>query len=431
MANSHLALEAVVRQDDQVIARCLLRRGRYVIGQERKNEIVADAASISGKHARLTVASDEHFFIEDLGSANGTFVDGRAIREITAVTLESQIALGQAALCFQRGGLPAAVFRHLPEGFLRASRYGIEKVMIEGRTSTIYEARDTVLHRRVAMKVLHRACQSNPTQVLAFVRENQIVAQLAHSCILPVYDFGLDGEIGLFTATRFVEGESLGELLAGMASADAQAPQATLHGLLLLFLRVCDAVAFAHARGVVHGSLHPDAVIFGRFGEVFVDHWGFATIGEPTEPEKGRIEAPEMTTRAPVSRCIAPEQAEAGSGIDPRADVYALGAILFRILTLRHWNAGESEAEIVARALQATPTPAEALAAAAPPGHLPGGVLPERLAAICARALSRNREERFPTAHELKAEIVQWLEQAAEPSSRQHSWKLAGLFGKR
>jgi len=431
MTNSHLALEAVVRQDDQVVARCLLRRGRYVIGQERKNEIVADAASISGRHARLTVASDEHFFIEDLGSANGTFVDGRAIADVTPVTLDSQIALGQATLCFQRGGLPASVFRHLPEGFLRTSRYAIEQVMIEGRTSSIYEARDTVLHRRVAMKVLHRACQANPAQVLAFVRENQIVAQLAHSCILPVYDFGLDGEIGLFSATRFVEGESLGGLLAGMASGDGQAPHATLLALLMIFLKVCDAVAFAQARGVVHSSLHPDAVIFGRFGEVFVDHWGYATLRPPPENGRTPLEAPETTARAPVSRCIAPEQAEAGSEIDPRADVYALGAILFRMLTLRHFNTGESEEDIVARALQPAPTPMEALAAAPPPAHLPGGFLPERLAAICARALSRNREERFATAHDVKSEIVQWLEQAAETSSRQHSWKLAGLFGKR
>ena len=231
MASSQLALEAVVSQDDRLIARCLLRRGRYVIGQERKNEIVADDASISSRHARLTVASDESFSLEDLGSANGTFVDGRAITDLTPVTLESKVALGQTTLTFQRGGLPASVFRHLPEGFLRTSRYAVDEVMVEGRTSTIYEARDTVLHRRVALKVLHRAGQANPAQVLTFIRENQIVAQLAHSCILPVYDFGLDEEIGLFSATRFVEGESFGALLTGMASGDRQAPQATLLSL--------------------------------------------------------------------------------------------------------------------------------------------------------------------------------------------------------
>ena len=94
MPGSHLALEAIVCQDDRLIARCLLRRGRYVIGHDRKNEIVADAESISAKHARLTVASDEEFSLEDLGSANGTFVDGRAIRGRYAdPALESKISL--------------------------------------------------------------------------------------------------------------------------------------------------------------------------------------------------------------------------------------------------------------------------------------------------------------------------------------------------
>jgi serine/threonine protein kinase len=430
MTSSHLALEAVVSEGDRVIARCLLRRGRFVIGQERRNEIVADAASISGRHARLTVASDEHFVLEDLGSANGTYVDGQAIETPTPVTFESQIVLGQASLCFQRGGLPAAVFHHLPAGFLRTSRYAVENVIIEGRTSTIYEARDTVLLRRVAMKVLRRASQANPAQVLAFIRENQIVAQLTHSCILPVYDFGLDAELGLFSATRFVEGESLGTLLASMASGDKKAPVATLSSLLTIFLKVCDAVAFAHDRGVVHGSLDPEAIIFGRFGEVFVDHWGCATIGEPRGEERPRLEVPATTVQPSVSRCMAPEQA-GGTGVDPRADVYALGAVLFRIITLRHFNTGESQAQVIARALRPPAAPLEALSTAPPPAYLPGGVIPERLAAMCARALSQNRDERFADAHELKMEIVHWLDYSSDGNRRAEAWTLGGIFGKR
>jgi serine/threonine protein kinase len=431
MAVSHLALEAVVRQNDRVIARCLIRRGRYVIGQERKNEIVADVESISARHARLSVVSDEHLFIEDLGSANGTFVNGHAIREETPITVESDIVLGQVTLCFQRGGLPASIFGHLPEGFLKTSRYALEKPMVEGHTSTIYEARDTFLHRRVALKVLHRDAQDNPTQVLSFVRENQIVAQLPHSCILPVYDFGLDGEIGLYSATRFVEGETLSGLLSGMASSEAKAPQATLQGLLMIFMKMCDAVAFAHARGVVHGSLQPAAVILGRFGEVFVDRWGFSTIHQPGENDRVPVEAPETTVAAPISRYSAPEQMEAGGKIDSRTDVYSLGVILFRILTLRHFNAGDTEEQVVAQALHGKAKPIEAFGLAPAPPHLPAGYFPEALCTICARALSRKPEERYPSAHELKAEVAHWLEQLVEAGSRSLSKKSAGLFGKR
>src|SRR6187549_825103 len=102
MAFSHLALEAVVRHDGQTLARCLIRRGRYVIGNDRRNEIVASADSVSSKHARLTVSNDEHFFVEDLGSANGTFVDGVAIDALTPLTVDNLIGLGTATLVFER-----------------------------------------------------------------------------------------------------------------------------------------------------------------------------------------------------------------------------------------------------------------------------------------------------------------------------------------
>ncbi len=410
MAFSHLALEAVVRHEGQTLARCLLRRGRYVIGHDRKNEIVAPADSVSARHARLTVSSDEHFFLEDLGSANGTFVNGIAIDALTPLTLDSAIGLGETTLVFERGGLPASVFRHLPEGFLRASRYTVGPPIVQGHTSTIYEARDTLLQRTVAMKVLRAEIQADPVQVLAFIRETQITAQLPHSGVLPVYDFGLDPEIGLFSATRFIEGDSLGNLLTGMTSGDSAAPHASLYSLLRIFLKVCNTVAFAHSRGVVHGALRPEAVIFGHFGEVFVDHWGFAKLSPPPEGEPPIVDAPGFSIEPPFSHSTAPEQAEGSETIDPRTDVYALGAILFRILTLRNFNPGETEDELRRLALQPPQAPAEALPARRPPRHIPGGLWPESLVAACIRALSPSGAERFANAHELKKEVDDWLE---------------------
>src|SRR4051794_36100908 len=159
MPRSRLALEAVVRNEGKIIARCLLRRGRYVIGQGRKNEIMVEADSVSGKHARLTVIDEEHFLIEDLDSANGTCVNGVAVRAATPVTLDCEIALGSTTLEFQRGGLPASVFRHLPHGFLRSARYTVGSPIVQGHTRTIFETRDNVLQSDVAMKVLLPASQ--------------------------------------------------------------------------------------------------------------------------------------------------------------------------------------------------------------------------------------------------------------------------------
>jgi hypothetical protein len=431
MSSSYLALEAVVRHEGHTLARCLMRRGRYIIGHDRKNEIVAAAESVSSKHARLTVSSDDHFFLEDLGSANGTFVNGDAIDALTPLTLESNIALGQVTLTFERGGLPASIFRHLPENFLRVSRYVVGRPVVEGRTSTIFEARDTLLRRTVAMKVLLPEAQADPEHTLAFIREAQIAAQLVHNGILPVYDFGLDPEIGLFIATRFIEGESLAVLLTGMNSGDPAAPHASLFSLLQIFLKACSTVALAHSRGVVHSALRPEAIIFGRFGEVFVDHWGFAKAGPPPNPEHSQVQAPDFTATPPTSRYTAPEQAREGSEIDTRTDVHALGAILFRILTLRNFNVGESAEELLAQALQPPLEPATAMALRQPPPHLPGGQYPDRLVAACNRALSPSPADRFADAYALKKEVGDWLESVVAGAEHPKIWKqLGGFFGR-
>ena len=119
-------------------------------------------------------------------------------------------------------------------------------MIVEGRTSTIFETQDTALQRTVAMKALHRAGQMNAPQVLAFIRENQIVAQLTHTNILPIYDFGIDEEAEclFFDDTVLGRRRSFAALLSGMASGDPQAPHATLHALVAIFLKVCDARRF-------------------------------------------------------------------------------------------------------------------------------------------------------------------------------------------
>ena len=430
MPHSRLALEAVVRHDGKIIARCLLRRGRYVIGQERKNEIMVEAASVSGKHARLTVASDDQFFLEDLGSANGTFVNGSAIKSMTPVTLDCEIALGSTTLEFQRGGLPASVFRHLPAGFLRTARYVAGQPIVQGHTSTIFDARDTVLQCDVAMKVLLPESQVSSAQVLAFIREAQITEQLPHAAILPVHDLGLNEERRLFSITRFVEGQSLAGRLTTSAESDAQ--PLNFFSLIRIFQKVCDAVAFAHSRGVVHGALRPEAVIVGRFGQVFVDHWGLAKIIVPLQAGTPPIQAPESSAHPPLSRYSAPEQAEGAiEDIDQRTDVHALGAILFRLLTLQDSNCGETDAVLLDQALSPRVPPAQRLAGQAPLPHWPGGRMPEFLAAVAMKALSLARDERYATVREVQKDLAAWQDGAVEGGESSGLWKqVTGLLGR-
>ena len=431
MPSSHFhPLEAVVCHDGRPVARCVLRRGRYLIGQDRKNEIVVDAASVSARHAQLTVEGDDTFFLEDLGSANGTRINGQPAHGATAVTLACHIEIGSTTLEFQRSGLPASVFQYLSPDFLAAQRYAVGEIIVQGSTSTIHEARDLALNRVVAMKIMLPESQAKPGHVLRFIREAQIAAQLQHPGILPVHELALDEQRRLYSTTRFVEGDSLAGLLDSLTAGDARY---TLADFLGVFQKVCDAVAYAHSRGVVHCTLRPEIITVGRFGEVFVNNWGLAKLFALEDENVPRVEAPEASAEPTLSRYSAPEQAEGAlEDIDPRTDIHALGGLLFRILTLRDPISGETESELLDQALSPRETPAEILAGQPPCPHWPGGKLPEPLAAIAMKALSLSRDDRHESVRKLQQEIAAWRESAAAVSGEAGGlWKgFTGLLGR-
>src|SRR5262249_50730066 len=160
-------------------------------------------------HARLTVVSEAEILLEDSGSANGTYINGKPAAGATPVSYDSKIELGQCTLEFQRTGLPAAVFPHMPPGFLRAQRYQLGNVVVQGRTSIIYEAPDTALNRDIALKRMLPQSQAYTPHVLRFIREAQITSQLQHPNIPPVYELSVDEDGHLYYTTRFVEGQTL------------------------------------------------------------------------------------------------------------------------------------------------------------------------------------------------------------------------------
>ena len=163
--------------------------------------------------------------------------------------------------------------------------------------------------------------------------------------MLPVYELGLDEQRGLFYTTRFVEGETLAEFLSRLAANDEQVlARFSLHHLLNIWQRVCDAVAYAHSRGVIHGTLRPEAVEVGIFGEVFVTHWGSAitTAESPDDPD--RVFVATIAAAPALCEYSAPEQAGGQfEDIDERTDVFALGGLLYRILTLRNPLAADND----------------------------------------------------------------------------------------
>ena len=185
------------------------------------------------------------------------------------------------------------------------TRYELLAVLGRGGMGVVYLARDMVLDREVALKIVDRAVQAGraSTDVAAMLsNEARILARLEHPGIVPVHDFGELPDGRLFYAMKHVRGERLDRWMSGDRS---------LADRLAVFLRICEPVSFAHARGVVHCDLKPENVMVGEFGEVLVLDWGIANQALAGTPP-----------------FMAPEQTRAGGAIDPRTDVHALGAIL-------------------------------------------------------------------------------------------------------
>ncbi|MDB6175262.1 MAG: hypothetical protein JWL59_4573 [Chthoniobacteraceae bacterium] len=429
---SRRPLEAVIRdQDGRQIARCLIQRGRYVIGQDWKNEIIVDHPTVSVKHARLTVETETSFFIEDLESANGTTVDGQPTEGAVAISLDNRVELGGTILEFQRCGLPAAVFELLPEAFLRKNRYNMGEIVVQGSTSTIIEAYDTSLCRSLAIKVMRPESQCRLENVLRFVREAQISSQIQHPGVLPIYELNLDPQSQLFYTTRFVEGDSLATILDAVAATPpSTVPPHTLRSLLLIFGKVCDTLAFAHSLGVIHCCLRPECISVGAYGEVFVNQWGLAKVTDVDangEPLRAPLNVAPTNAWPAVSPFTAPEVAtEAIEEVSARSDIYALGAILYRILTLSDPMTPTEERGILEMVLSNSIKPISSFKEALP--HYPGGNIPETLASLATRAMSYKPEDRPLSVSRFRHEITSF--ENGTPAGEPGLWKhFSGLLG--
>jgi serine/threonine protein kinase len=184
------------------------------------------------------------------------------------------------------------------------TRYQLLSVLGQGGMGTVYLARDSVLDREVALKIVERPSED--------ANEARILARLEHPGIVPVHDFGELPDGRLFYAMKRVRGDRLDRWMTSGRD---------LSERLGVFLRVCEAVAFAHAHGVVHRDLKPENVMVGEFGEVLVLDWGVAQLGIDEKRAKGERKI------VGTIDYMAPEQAR-GEAVDHRADVFALGAML-------------------------------------------------------------------------------------------------------
>jgi serine/threonine protein kinase len=263
------------------------------------------------------------------------------------------------------------------------TRYEILDRIGEGGMGVVYLARDRELGREVALKVL-RTPNPGPDERDRILREARILASLEHPGIAPVHDVGLLPDGRVFYVMKRVRGERLDTF--------ARTPRSRAE-LLRVFRQVCDAVAFAHAAGVIHRDLKPQNVMLGAFGEVLVLDWGVAKlrghVGDAGATTTARAASDDDTATGAVMGTpgyMAPEQvAGQTAAIDPRTDVFGLGGILCFLLTGDH-----------------------------PPAGLPDGerwlALPPPLRAICERARAIAPERRYQSAADLAADVANYLD---------------------
>jgi serine/threonine-protein kinase len=190
------------------------------------------------------------------------------------------------------------------------ARYEITGVAGHGGMGTVYVARDQVLDREVAVKVIDVA-DLQGSRARRLEREGHILARLDHPGIVPIHDAGTLEDGRAFYVMKLVRGRRLDDLIRD---------RPPLASRLTVFDRVLDAVGFAHAHGVVHRDLKPENVMVGAFGEVYVMDWGVAQDG--ADLEAAVVGTPGF---------MAPEQALARD-VDPRADIYALGMLLTQLI---------------------------------------------------------------------------------------------------
>jgi serine/threonine protein kinase len=272
---------------------------------------------------------------------------------------------------------------------LAGTRYHLIQRIGSGGMSAVYLAEDAVLERRVALKILDFPDASGDLAA-RLLREAHILARLEHPGIVPVHDAGTLADGRLFYAMKFVEGQRLDRLIEQMGA---------LSDRLRVFQRICDAVAFAHARGILHRDLKPENIMVGPFGEVLVMDWGIAKILRRPQRQKNERQGDEtpkavseegvpapasLPPSTPVETAhgtvlgtpgyMAPEQARGHvENLDERADIYSLGAILQFLL---------------------------------------GGSAPAQrpVAAIARKAMSEDQATRYPSANELGEDIARFLD---------------------
>jgi serine/threonine-protein kinase len=304
------------------------------------------------------------------------------------------------------------------------TRYRPLRFHARGGLGEVFVAEDLELHRTVALKRIRPPLARDPDSRQRFVLEARLTGRLEHPGIVPVHGLVYDTADGPSYAMRFIQGETLSEAIRRFHEADRRGRdpgerEVALRQLLGRFVAACNAVAYAHSRGILHRDLKPSNILVDRYGETLVADWGLAkdTLAAGRGPEGRPVDGGGSTSGSGsptptrggrgfgTRGFMSPEQAAGDwDRVGPASDVYALGATLRTVLT-GHWPA-------VTGPTAGQPAQLAGGLPAAPPRPAP---VARPLRAICDKAMAPDPRDRYATALDLATDVEQWL--AGEPVS--------------
>ncbi|MCK9685632.1 serine/threonine-protein kinase [Scleromatobacter humisilvae] len=277
----------------------------------------------------------------------------------------------------------------------RIGKYTISEVLGRGSMGTVYKAFDPHIHRPVAIKTIHRELLGDSTAAdsiaARFRNEAKAVGRIAHPGVVAIYDFGEDGDV-TFIAMEYVDGRTLDEILA--------VPQMLSEANVLAVMdQLLDALSVAHAQGVWHRDIKPANLIVTKAGQVKLTDFGIARLEDANLTQ--------VSSMIGTPAYMAPEQFT-GQGIDHRADLFACGVLLYRMLTGRRAFTGATE-QVMYKILNEDPPP---------PSVVTNGARPAAFDAIVARAIAKKPADRYPDAQAMRA-ALQSISRGAAATSPQ------------
>lgn len=298
---------------------------------------------------------------------------------------------------------------------LSGTRYTVERRLAMGGMATVFLVHDHDLDRQLAMKILTLP-DGGEDLAPRMLREAKIVAQLEHPGIVPIHDVGTLPDGRVYYTMKLVQGKTLEQEMA------APGP---LQDRLRLFLRICEAVAFAHSRGVLHRDLKPSNIMIGAFGEALVMDWGVAARLSTTDGGEGGPINPaggistQSGTVIGTPGYLSPEQAAGDHRrIDQRSDIYGLGAVLYYILTGHAPFPGQPIVTALERAQRGE----------FPPPRAFNPDLPRPLEAICLKAMALDPANRYQSVNALAADIGAFLDDQPVAARPERRWEKIGRW---